>query len=487
MFIRHSRPYFRASRIDVAVLYLYLATLLLMLTVWDVSANPLKPGGEGSVEKQAFWSFNQPMATLNSVEKSEFYTGRALAQQPWVKAPSSTTSRHGLGPLYNARTCMACHINGGRGLLPEDGKVRLTQGIVRLSVPGTHPMLGVVPEPTYGDQLQTQSTALAHQLSLSDYPEGEVRPEAYIYIDWQEQGFSYPDGSQASLRKPNLRFENLGYGELDPTTLISFRNAPALHGSGLLEQVSDTDLLRNVELQRALPHVSGRVNRVWNPETQKNEIGRIGWKANKPSVKVQTAAAFQSDVGITNSIFPHQPCESGQLNCHNQINGNDRDGFEVSDVLLDKVVYFVQHIGVPKSRNNQSSEVLAGKKLFSDTGCVNCHRPSYVTQKNNQFPHLSEQEIWPYTDLLLHDMGEALADNRPDFLASGREWRTPPLWGVGLSKAVNGSGLLLHDGRARSVEEAILWHGGEATSAQGKFIKLSKTERENIIKFVESL
>lgn len=487
MFLKNQRSYFRARRFDVATLYLYLAAVLMLLSVWDAKADSLKPGGEGSVAKHAFWSFSQPMANLDSIEKSEFYAGRALAQQPWVKAPSSTTSRDGLGPLYNARTCLACHINGGRGVLPESGKIRITQGLVRLSIPGENPVLGVVPEPTYGDQLQTQSTALAHQLSLSDYSERDVRPEAYVYIDWQFEDFNYPDGTHAQLRKPNLRIENLGYGALDPNVLISFRNAPALHGTGLLEQIAEADLLHNIEQQQKRANLSGRINQVWNPETQKAALGRMGWKANKPSVKVQSAAAFQGDVGISNPLFPKQPCEAGQKNCLHQINGNDHDGFEISGDLLDKVAYFVQHIGVPESRNSGDAEVVAGKKLFAEAGCVNCHRPSYITKKNSQFPRLSEQEIWPYTDLLLHDMGEALADHRPDFLATGREWRTPPLWGVGISQAVNGSGLLLHDGRARSVEEAILWHGGEAAASKDKFIHFSKSERESVIKFVESL
>ncbi len=484
---RQSLKYRKQSRVDILMFNVYIALSLVLLLPWEAQANQAYPGGQGSVDSKPFASFMLPMTTLNEKATTDFHAGKALAHQPWVKAPSSTTARDGLGPLYNARTCLACHINGGRGLLPNDGKTRLNQGIVRLSIPGVDHKHGVVAEPNYGDQLQSQSTAIAHQLGLSEYGKNEVRPEANVYIDWIEQVFRYPDGESLLLRKPQLRFENLGYGEFHPDTLMSLRNAPALHGVGLLEQIPQAELLANIEKQQQSAHVSGRMNRVWNPEFRQMQAGRLGWKANKPTIKVQTAAAFQGDVGISSELFPNQPCESKQHNCAEQKHGNDATGVEINNKLLDLVVHFTQNIGVPKARNMSKPAVMAGKSLFAEVGCVECHRPSYTTQKNVRFPALSEQQIWPYTDLLLHDMGEGLADNRPDFLASGREWKTPPLWGIGLSNKVNGSGQLLHDGRARNVEEAILWHGGEAEFSRQQYINLQRQQRLNLIKFVESI
>jgi len=489
LYLRSYRRYFRRSRFDVSAFYLLLAMvmLLLLMTPQLIEANPDFPGGSGSVDYQPFPSFILPMKNLSDKSKTDFYAGKALAHQAWVKSPSSTTARDGLGPLYNARTCLACHINGGRGLLPVNGKTSVSQAIVRLSVDGHDAKNGVKPEPTYGEQLQTQSTALAHQLRLQNYLESEVRPEAYVYIDWQHKTFTYPDGSKVKLRKPNLRFKNLAYGEMDANVRTSFRNAPALIGTGLLEQVSEADIQQNVLDQQKLEHISGKVNRVWDPIREQFVVGRFGWKANKPGIKVQTAAAFQADVGIANPVFPQQPCEQNQINCLQQQHGEDALGHEINDELLSLVTHFIQHIGVPKSRDLETSKQQLGRKLFAETGCIDCHRPSYTTVENEKFPYLSKQTIWPFTDLLLHDMGEGLADNRTDFLANGREWRTPPLWGIGLSQQVNASLLLLHDGRARSVEEAILWHGGEAQTSRGRFVALDKEHREMLIEYIKTL
>ncbi len=216
-------------------------------------------------------------------------------------------------------------------------------------------------------------------------------------------------------------------------------------------------------------------------------MGRFGLKANKGSVRLQTAAAFHSDVGISNEIFPDQPCTKRQAACLQQPDGRDKEGTELSKDQLLTVVNFTKSLAVPKRREATDETVLAGRRFFHQIGCANCHHPSYRTKKSTEFPHLSEQTIWPYSDLLLHDMGPKLADGRPDYLANGSEWRTPPLWGIGLSKKVNGAQNFLHDGRARTVEEAILWHGGEAEAAMQAFSRLSREERSSLIKFVNSL
>ncbi len=471
----------------------YLLIITVVFTPVALEANQDLPGGEGSVDFKPFPSYLLPVTNLPEDKRKYFHAGRALAHQPWVKAPSSTTARDGLGPVYNARTCLACHANGGRGIMPRDGKTRLVQGLVRVSILGKNPRYGVIPEPTYGDQIQTQSATLAHQLGehRAKFGPNDPRPEAYIYIDWQKVPFKYPDGSVVELRRPEIRFENLGYGDFHPETMFSLRNAPPIHGVGLLEMIDSRDIIVNEVSQKELGLVSGRINWVWDPISRSLAIGRFGLKANKPSVLVQTAAAFHGDIGITNSIFPDQPCSAAQEICLRQVSGETATEEEINDKLLNMVSDFAMNLGVPKARKAKNSvaenRITAGRSLFASTGCIACHRPSYTTKNSERFPQLSNQVIWPYTDLLVHDMGEGLADHRPDFLASGTEWKTPALWGIGINYRVNGGANLLHDGRAINIEEAILWHGGEAEFSQQNFINLPVEHRENLIKFVNSL
>ncbi|MGK0271409.1 MAG: CxxC motif-containing protein (DUF1111 family) [Cocleimonas sp.] len=451
------------------------------------------PGGETTVSLTPFPSSMLPAKNLPEYKRVLFHAGKALAHQPWIKAPTTTDARDGLGPIYNARTCLACHANGGRGRMPNDDKTALFNQVVRLSIPDLGNRYKESAEPNYGSQLQTQSVALAHQLrthiSADQLEHKEVAPEAYAYIQWQKKIISYPDGETISLRYPKLLLKNLNYGKLHPKTQFSLRNAPPLHGAGLLELIEqkDIDLLAD-EFDNNKDGISGRVNYIWNDEIQTTMPGRFGLKANEGNVRLQTAAAFANDVGITNPAFPNQPCTKTQRLCQSSAHGNDpKTGVELSEGLLELTTNFVRNIGVPKRRNPKNKKVIAGRKLFYQNGCQQCHTPSFVTDDSKEFPHLSKQKIWPYTDLLLHDMGPELADDRPDFLATGREWKTPPLWGVGLSKAISGSSHLLHDGRAQSVEEAILWHGGEAGQSKQHFMQLMKDKRQALIKFVESL
>jgi Predicted thiol oxidoreductase len=479
----------------------------------------LLPAGAATIMGQAFPRFDQAAANLPQALKANFFAGKALAEQPWIKAPATTNARDGLGPIYNARSCLACHIQGGRGIIPANDGADLVSAIVRLSVasPSANEMqfveIGVWPEPRYGDQLQTQSTALAHQLGKIKNPQqgyepsaGEVLPEAYVSVDWLNEQFVYPDKTAVQLRRPKLNFSFMGYGEFAEGVQISLRNAPAIHGMGLLELIDQYDINRWADpSDNNRDGISGRINQVWDSVLHTRRPGRFGHKANRPNVASAVAAAFVNDVGITNPIFPQQPCTEYQLNCLQQIHGaanpsvnknqlertsgktNDDDAVELPQHLLELVINFNRNLGVPQRRDATSESVLAGREHFYRLGCAACHRPSYTTQKSADFPHLSEQIIWPYTDLLLHDMGPELADGRPDFLASGSEWRTPPLWSLGLSEQVNGSNNLLHDGRAQSVEEAILWHGGEAAVARDRFVHMSATARASLIAFVNSL
>ena len=456
----------------------------------EIQESETKPGGDGTVSYTPFASFMKPAANLKESEKPIFYAGKALAHQPWVKAPTITSDRDGLGPLFNARSCLRCHINGGRGFMPNKSGERINTAFLRLSIPGFDKVHGVVPEPTYGDQLQTQSTSLAHMLShlKSSNLKHTVAPEAYVTINWQYIDFHYPDGSKVQLRKPQVKLTNLGYGELHPQTMMSLRNPPPLLGVGLLDLIKQEDINRLAdENDKDGDGISGRVNIVWDFEKNKPVPGRFGLKANKASVRLQTAAALHSDMGLSNPIFPSQPCTKKQISCNNEITGNDSEGTEVSKKQLELFVYFTKNLAVPERRNHDKESVIAGRRLFYEIGCAACHYPSFKTGYDEDYPHLSNQVIWPYTDLLLHDMGKGLADGRPDYLASGSEWRTPPLWGIGLSKQVNGAQNFLHDGRARTVEEAILWHGGEAEQVKQRFIRLDKKEREKLIEFVNSL
>ena len=471
-----------------------------------VSDTERYPGGRATVSISPFASMEKVVPNLPESEKPHFYSGRALARQPWVKAPTITDARDGLGPIYNARGCLACHIKGGKSLLPTRPDAPLFGPLVRMSVvlddasamqTAAQSMDGVIPDPVYGDQLQTQSIALLHQLHKATPLEiaetGDVPPEAYAYLDWETSSYTYPDGHVVELRKPLLNLKHAAYGDFDPNTRFSLRNAPAIHGMGLLERIPQQALAALADPDDLNGDgISGRQNQVWDSRTQSFQPGRFGHKANRPNLDMIVGSAFATDIGISNPMFPNQPCSPQQALCNAQRNGNNRQGFELPDNLLRLVTNFNRNLGVPIRRDMDNSDVKAGRSLFYQAGCHQCHQPSFVTEDrvagiDEPQSHLGGQTIWPYTDLLLHDMGPALADGRPDFAASGSEWRTPPLWGAGLLQQVNGAAAYLHDGRARTLEEAILWHGGEAAAAQGRFVNLPQQQRQQLLKFVGSL
>ena len=455
-------------------------------------ATGVKPGGDTTIAVGPTPSLVQPAANLNDEAKSRFYAGKALATQPWVRAPTTTDARDGLGPVYNARSCLACHIQGGRGPTASHEDEPLLASLVRLSLPGRGPHGEPLPEPTYGTQLQPQSTSLSHQLrGHPGVDAGKDRgpaPEARTFIRWTAVPFQYPDGNTVQLRSPALEVQELGYGPLHPDTKKGIRHAPSLAGVGLLELVDQADIERRADPEdEDGDGISGRVNRVWDPESGVERPGRFGLKANQPSVRVQVAGAFSGDMGITSPVFPQQPCTERQPRCQAARHGDDADGFEITEQLLQLVVFFNMSIAVPERRKPSHPKVVRGAELFAQTGCASCHTPHYVTGTNPAYPHLSNQDIWPYTDLLLHDMGADLADGRQDYLATGSEWRTPPLWGVGLARAMHDDVGFLHDGRARSIEEAIVWHDGEARSSRDRFAALGQSDRLALVAFVRSL
>jgi CxxC motif-containing protein (DUF1111 family) len=312
--------------------------------------------------------------------------------------------------------------------------------------------------------------------------------EAEILVRWRTSSFTYADGSTVELRAPEIEIRQLGYGELHPEARATLRHAPSLVGVGLLDRVplSDLEALVDPEDHNG-DGISGRLNRVWNPTAGEMQPGRFGWKANQPTLRAQIAAAFAGDMGITSAPFPEQPCTKAQRKCLAEPTGNDANGHEISEELLDLVVFFNASLGVPERRKPDDPLVLSGKERFHALGCAACHVPQLRTSSDPEHPHLSEQDIWPYTDLLLHDLGADLADGRADFEATSAEWRTPPLWGVGLALAVHDSVGFLHDGRARTLEEAIVWHGGEASNSRDGFARSSMEERRAVIAFVRSL
>lgn len=449
------------------------AALLLPLLAGACEA-PRPPellGGQDSVYDATRNAFSQPAPGLEREQELLFFVGNSFFNQNWVTAPSSTEARDGLGPLFNARSCAGCHFKDGRGRPPDAGEFG-TGLLMRLSLPTRGSDGGYLPDPVYGGQVQDGGI------------EG-VPPEARIVIDYEEVPGSYPDGTPYSLRKPTYRFADEGYGAMHPDVQVSPRVAPQMIGMGLLEAIPEAQI-------RALADpddedgdgISGRPNEVWDAVNGARALGRFGWKANQPSVFQQAAGAFLGDMGITTSLFPSEECGDTEDACATTTRGGDP---EIADEDLAKVALYASSLAVPAMRNADDPLVREGARAFEQVGCTSCHVASLRTGTHPTIPALSDQLIHPYTDLLVHDMGEGLADGRPDFEASGTEWRTAPLWGIGLVPTVNRHSYYLHDGRARDLEEAILWHGGEAERSRDRFMQLPAATREALIRFLESL
>ena len=442
----------------------------------SIYAQSPRSGGYTTVSVTNHNAYSKPLANLPLTRRDGFFIGNAFFKNPWVSAPSSTTARDGLGPLFNTNACQSCHVKDGRGRPPIKNEI-MTSMLVRVSLreAGDAEVLqtaGVIADPSYGSQIQNRAIY-------------GVDPEATVKLDWEQKEIALNDNELITLRAPKIHFSDLAYGPMHENAVYSLRVAPAMIGIGLLELVPDAALAAIEKKQSAKEDgVSGRRNQVWDVQLQKTVPGRFGWKAGQPTVRQQVAAAFVGDIGATSSMFTQQPCTAKQVRCLESASGGDP---EVSDEILDFVTFYSKTLAVPARRNIGNKDIQQGEKLFRDVGCNACHVETLHTGVDKNFPELSNQEIHPYTDLLLHDMGAGLADHSREFLATGSEWRTPPLWGIGLMQIVNGHTNLLHDGRARGIEEAILWHGGEAESSRQKYIELSKNRREQVIKFINSL
>ncbi|MGH1445299.1 MAG: di-heme oxidoredictase family protein [Cognatishimia sp.] len=431
-------------------------------------------------------AFSDPSGNISFDKELDFKVGNGFFRKIWVSSPSSTLASDGLGPIYNARSCQRCHIKDGRGHPPEDHDDNAVSMFLRVSIPGDarHAMaeiedyIATAPEPTYGTQLQDSSVA-------------NVPAEYRLQIDYTETEVALSGGKTAHLRVPTYTAADLGYGPLHPEAMLSPRVAPQMLGLGLLEAIPAADILALADPDDADGNgISGRANIVWSKEFETPMLGRFGLKAGNPTVMQQSAGAFAGDIGISNPLFPtpQGECTDLQADCLAAPHGDGDDRvFEIDQAALDLTVFYSRNLGVPARRDVADADVLRGKQVFYETGCTGCHQPSFVTHRLKDRPEQSFQLIWPYTDMLLHDMGPGLADNRPEARATGTEWRTPPLWGIGLTEQVSGHTYFLHDGRARTLMEAVLWHGGEAQAQRDAVVALPPADRAALIRFLESL
>ena len=439
-----------------------------------------RAGGATTVNKSDRNAFSLPSANLPPTRRLDFSVGNSFFRSPWVIAPSTTTARDGLGPLFNTNACQNCHVKDGRGHPPAPDALNAVSMLVRLSIPDDPAFArlieqaGIVPEPVYGGQLQDMAIP-------------GVAPEGRVRVDYNPLPVRFQDGTQVELRKPKLQITDLGYGPMHPDTRFSARVAPPMIGLGLLEAIPEEAILANARPANKNA-IAGRPNWVWDDALQKTVLGRFGWKAGQPNLNQQNVHAFSGDMGLTTRLRPFDDCTDAQTACKQAPNGNGPDGEpEVSDNILRLVLFYTRNLAVPARRDVDSPQVLAGKNLFFQAGCQSCHTPSFTTAADAAEPELANQVIRPYSDLLLHDMGEGLADHRTEFKASGRDWRTAPLWGIGLTETVSGHTQFLHDGRARNLMEAVLWHGGEAEGAKQQVLTFNAQQRAALLAFLNSL
>jgi len=448
-------------------------------------------------------SFSQPVANMPVEKKAQFEIGDSLFTRSWLMAPSSVRSSDGLGPLFNARACQSCHIRDGRGHLPANTNDTATSAVVKLAREANHrihtapsPRFKVHADPHYGFQIQ-------------DFTAPTVPMEAGIVVHFSTIARKLKDEDDVILRYPVVYLKHLGYGPLAEDTALSLRIAPPVIGLGLLENIYTSEILK-----RADPWdldgdgISGRPS--WVKLQDKSSyishlyhLGRFGWKATKPSLNEQNLAAFFNDMGMNSKLHPKPQgdCTDTQEQClafaalskkpHKE-NIKKKEKFQPLDVdeqLAELVLFYTQTIAPPARRipSHLQASILKGEDIFYDIGCESCHRASFTTGSMAQERYLWRQEIFPYTDMLLHDMGYELDDGMGTPHAASSEWRTAPLWGLGYTKIVSQEATFLHDGRAQTIEEAILWHGGEGLTSRQKYQYLLPKERDHLLNFLNSL
>ncbi|MEM6253044.1 MAG: di-heme oxidoredictase family protein [Cyanobacteria bacterium P01_D01_bin.156] len=422
----------------------------------NAQISPVASAGDATTFNRTSSAYEEAPPNLVEWETVDHDLGDEVFEEAFVSTPG--TERSGLGPVFNNVSCVSCHIRNGRGM-PEPGQLllRVTDGEAAAVVDKADALKNAPPVAGLGNQVQDFSIV------------GET-PEAKVEILWKEQAGSYADGTPYRLRSPQFNV-TLANGEPLPETVqVSPRIPPHVYGLGLLEAIPEDDILALADPDDVDGDgISGRPNRVWDEQAQEVALGRFGWKANAPNLLQQSADAYVNDMGITSPMFP----------------GEDGSA-EIDQEKLVLAAAYAQTLAAPARTLMDDPQVQQGEQLFTDASCVACHVSSFRTG-SHKYPALENQDIHPYTDMLLHNMGDALADNRADYEATGKEWRTPSLWGVGLAQAVLPYSGYLHDGRARTFEEAILWHGGEAESSKAAFEAMSAEDRDALVRFLQSL
>lgn len=455
--------------------HLFIATIAFGLLTLSYACTPYETefdeshsdalGGQTTVYLSSSQAYSMPASNLSGAALAQHLRGDQGFEAIFVSSPAPKHA--GLGPVFNNNSCISCHPADGRAAPPEH--INDISGLfLKISLQGQTENGAPLDVPGYGTQLQHQAL-YAYQ------------PEAQLAVRYEAIPMSFDDGTVITLQKPVYSIVN-PYRSMPDGVLLSPRIGMPIIGLGLLEAITEADILAQADPDDLdKDGISGKANRVWNPVTQQMALGRFGWKAGTPSVLVQTAGAYNHDMGITNPLLP---TESSQGQFDNMPQSSEP---ELSQAELDDVTYYARTLAVPAARNFSDAEVQRGRQLFEKLNCASCHTPQYTTGALEGLSELSYQTIFPYTDMLLHDMGPELADNRPEFAADGNEWKTRPLWGIGLTEVVNGHSNFLHDGRARNLTEAILWHGGEAEKSRDAFRKLSATERKALIQFLRAL
>lgn len=427
-------------------------------------------GGATTVESRTRDAFAKPAANLPTMQLRDFTFGNKLFNTNWVIAPASVASLDGLGPTFNRHSCSGCHFKDGRGRPPLAEGEPMNSMLLRLSVEGKADDGGPMPHPQYGGQLNDKAIP-------------SVPAEGRAVITYQEVQGSFTDGTPYTLLKPRYSLQEMAFGDAGEWMMISPRVAPAVFGLGLLEAIPEETLLALADAEdKNKDGISGRPNLV-PAEDGTRAVGRFGWKANVSTLRQQNAGAAHGDIGITTSLHAEENCPPAQTACAQAPHGGVP---EMSDTQLDKLTFYTHTLAVPARRDVHDPLVMKGALIFEEAQCASCHTPVIKTGAH-PVAAVAHQEIQPFSDLLLHDMGEGLADGRPDYEATGSEWRTPPLWGIGLVQVVNQHTRFLHDGRARSLEEAILWHGGEGEKAKEYYRALPKDDREALLAFLNSL
>lgn len=427
-------------------------------------------------------SYSLPARNLDKNLSINFLVGNSLFRRIWEDAATSENiAKDGLGPFFSSTSCDGCHISDGRGHLPVLGiDEDLISAVIQIGQPS---IIKSSHEKNLNDSI--------YGGQLSEFSTEGILEEAKVSIEYEFMNVAYNDGSIVQLKKPRVIIEELNYGDLEIETSSSIRIAQMMIGLGLIENIAEENILKLEDVDDTDGDgISGKANYSWDLQDNKFKLGRFGWKASQPTVLQQTADAFYHDMGLSNKLYPDESnCTESQVECNKSVSGNSEiyDNFEVSNDQLDLVTFYSSQLGVPAARNQKKPDVIAGKKIFYEVGCNSCHIEKHVTRSDGPFENLNNQVIYPYSDFLLHDMGDGLSDRVPEFLAEGNEWRTPPLWGIGLTKIVSGRESYLHDGRAKTLEEAILWHGGESLESTNKFKDLDINQRNQLLKFISSL